>query len=522
MTWDPKASQGNEAAKIRWDIVPYTRGTVLDLGAGPFKAFRHFISVDNQTEYKGFKLRPDVLRDCTDLSIFASKSVDAVFSSHLLEHLPNTFEVLAEWWRVIKVGGHLVLYLPHKKFYPNKGEPGSNPNHLHDFLPEDIIECMKAVGGWDLLRNEDRDQGDEYSFYQVYRRRSDKEHSYPCRSKKTRKTCAVVRYGGIGDCIQASSVLPELKKQGYWVVFHTIPDGYKYLVNDPHIDEWFIQDKGQVENHELREFWAYQSTKYDKWVNLTEIVEATLLPVEQYASFGWTQKARHRLCDINYMELMHDVAGVPWNFHSRFYPSAEEEKWAKKEREKIGKCVLWASSGSSIHKVWPYMDMLICRILTSWPGWNIVLVGDEGCQYIIDPPWREEPRVHLKSGIWSVRETLAFAMQADMVIGPETGILNSVSLLDMPKLVWLSHSSVENLTKHWKNTAALMPTECDCYPCHQLHYGFKYCHRDEETGTARCQALIDADVAWEALCSITSHAVEEPRIWRETPMLITR
>lgn len=518
MVWDPKAPQGNEAKKVRWDVVPYVRGKVLDLGAGPFRLFKHCITMDNQSEYKGMNLRPDIIGDCADLSVFATKSMDSVFSSHLLEHMENPGEVLKEWWRVIKPGGHLVLYLPHKDFYPNIGQSGANPDHLHDFMPEDIIGYMEEIPGWDLLVNEDRNEGDEYSFLQVYRKRSDKAHEYPCRTKKKQKTCAVLRYGGIGDCMQASSVLPGLKHQGYHITFHTTPEGHSFLKNDPHIDDWWVQDKGMVSEFQLREFWEHIQGKYDKWVNLTEIVEGTLLPMNLHTTFWWPHEARHRLLDVNYMELTHLVAGLPFEFEPAFYPTHEEKTWAVNERKRIGRCMLWTISGSSVHKIWPYMDVIIGRVMLHMPDWKVVLVGDELCAAIIEPPWREEPRVLLRSGKWSVRETLAFAQAADLVMGPETGILNSVAMWQVPKLVWLSHSSVENLTKHWVHTISLQPTECPCYPCHKLHYSFDHCVKDEDTGVALCQANIGPEVVWEALLTLTGY--KEQKEWPEERRLI--
>jgi len=529
MVWNAEAKQGLESWKVRWDIVPYTRGHVLDLGSGPFTPFPHFIAMDKKEQYtlEGKTWSPNIVGDATDLSkLPAGVKFDAVFSSHLLEHLKNPQQVLMDWWRVIKVGGHLVLYLPHKEFYPNVGEPGANEDHLHDFLPTDIIEFMRNMRtGWDLVVNEDRNEGEEYSFFQVYKKRNDKEQTYPFKIKR-KNTCAVVRYGGIGDCMQASSVLPGLKKQGYHITFHTTPEGYEFLKHDPHIDDWWIQDKKQVGENNLRDFWRHTAKKYDKWVNLTEIVEATLLPMHMHTAFWWPTRARDRLCNINYMELSHLVAELPFVFEPRFYPSVAEKKWALAERKTIGKSMLWTISGSSPHKIWPYMDILISRVLLEMPDYKIILVGDDLCAAMIEPPWKEEPRVLLRSGKWSVRETLAYAQVADIVMGPETGILNSVAMMRTPKLVWLSHSSVENLTKHWVNTVALQPSECPCYPCHQLHYNFEFCTRDDrEAGgpLAVCQVNIGADIAWEALCVLTRHIRrEEPSKWQETQTLITQ
>ena len=124
MTWSADAPQGNEAAKVKYDIVQYTRGRGLDLGCGPSKAYPHFIGVDSgaDTGLFGIPMKPDVTSDCLDLP-FKSASMDFVFSSHLLEHVADTGAALAEWWRVIRPGGHLVLYLPHRDLYPNVGKP---------------------------------------------------------------------------------------------------------------------------------------------------------------------------------------------------------------------------------------------------------------------------------------------------------------------------------------------------------------------------------------------------------------
>ena len=65
-----------------WELVPYTRGTVLDLGCGPSKAFPHFIGVDSGADEKlfGVQMDPDIrVKDCSRLELFASQSVDAVF-----------------------------------------------------------------------------------------------------------------------------------------------------------------------------------------------------------------------------------------------------------------------------------------------------------------------------------------------------------------------------------------------------------------------------------------------------------
>ncbi|MBZ9566652.1 class I SAM-dependent methyltransferase [Modicisalibacter tunisiensis] len=59
-------------------------------------------------------VEPDILADTTDLSAVESESVDAVFSSHNLEHLDDHAvpTALAEMHRVIRPGGFLLITLP--------------------------------------------------------------------------------------------------------------------------------------------------------------------------------------------------------------------------------------------------------------------------------------------------------------------------------------------------------------------------------------------------------------------------
>lgn len=65
-------------------------------------------------------------------------SFDFVYSSHLLEHLPDCELSLKNWWRVLKPGGYLLLYLPHRDLYEKKKTLPSrfNEDHEHFFLPE--------------------------------------------------------------------------------------------------------------------------------------------------------------------------------------------------------------------------------------------------------------------------------------------------------------------------------------------------------------------------------------------------
>ena len=497
MTWTAETSLGNEAGKIKWDLVEYTNGVGLDLGCGHSKAFPHFIGVDNGHHW-GTAGADVAVKTCEDLSIFAGQSMDFVFSSHLLEHIQDTKAALKEWWRVLKVGGRLCLYLPHKDLYPNCGQPGSNPDHKHDFMPDDIEGIMKELGGWDMVRNETRAETNEYSFFQVYKKLASDKHRYSYREPKPAKTACVVRYGAFGDAIQTASVLPLLKAQGYHVTVYTTAVGHEVLKSDPHIDKFVLQANDQIPNKDLGEFWDNLATKFDKFVNYSESVERSLLAMPGSTVHKWPKSQRHNFLNHNYVEFMHSIAELPYKPAPKFYPTDDEKAWARKEKNKMGgQVILWSLAGSAVHKTWPHLDAAIARIMLRDKTTKVVLVGDELCQ-LLEAGWEAEPRVICRSGKWSIRESLAFAQVADLVIGSETGVLNAVGMDPVPKIVTLSHSSVQNLTRDWINCTSLEP-KTSCYPCHQMHYNFDHCRRDDVTGVAQCQADITVDDMWSAI-----------------------
>ena len=43
---------------------------------------------------------------------FPDESQDTVLAAHVLEHIPNYRDVLAEWYRVLRIGGYLVIIVP--------------------------------------------------------------------------------------------------------------------------------------------------------------------------------------------------------------------------------------------------------------------------------------------------------------------------------------------------------------------------------------------------------------------------
>lgn len=506
--WSIDGPQGFESDKIKYLLPKYTRGKVLEIGCGMKKAFPHFVGYDSQHHF-GELTAADIVGDAADLGQFKDGEFDAVFSSHVLEHMEDMQGALNEWARVIKPGGYLCLYVPSANLYPKCGEYGANPDHKQDIYPGDVRGILKALPyGWLEKENEERNQDNEYSIFEVYQKREDDLKifgkgmpPYPGMPK----TACICRFGGFGDMIQTALVFPRLKELGYHVTVMTTPRGKAVIEHDPYVDDWYLLDldNDQVPNNELHEFWKVQATRFDKFINLSESIEGHLLALPGRPNHDWSYDVRKKRMNTNYHEWTAELAGVPFKPCRLFHATELERKW-NQEVSDTG-CfedhfnIVWALSGSSAHKFTPHMDSVIARIMLEIPEARIMLVGDFACQ-ILEQGWEAEPRVVRLSDKLTIRETLTLAQLSDLVIGTETGVLNAVGFEDTPhKVLLLSHSSANNLSKHWKNVQALTPVDCACYPCHRLHYSTEYCNIVEESGAALCAQNIDAPVIYAAV-----------------------
>jgi ADP-heptose:LPS heptosyltransferase len=315
----------------------------------------------------------------------------------------------------------------------------------------------------------------------------------------------ITRWGGIGDIIQATSLLPGLRKQGYKVAWNIQQGEHTWVREDPNVDLFVLQRKNLVSNEKLPAYWKKLGQFFDKHVQLCGSIEGTLLlhPNVNRDYLTSSHEERHAKMNKNYLEHIHEMAGLPFEFAMRFYPDSNEVKWAKAQEKKFRrggrKIVLISLSGSSVHKVYPYWDKVI-QALGIMGGCTVVTVGDVACQ-ILEIGWEKFPFVKRRSGLWSVRQTLTFIEHCDVIVGTATGVMNAAGQRGVPKVLMLSHSSVENLSKHWKNTFNIVPAEARCHPCHKMHLNSNTCNQLTSMGHrgAWCAHVIQPEEVMSAI-----------------------
>jgi SAM-dependent methyltransferase len=136
----------------------FMQGSGLDIGPKYEPVLPGMTGVDlNYPGYDGIKLP------------FADESQDYVFSSHMIEHVPvhNLPEVIKEWFRVTKVGGHIVVVAPHWFLYEKKLTRPSryNGDHKSFYTPGLLLkdfETAYAPNTYRVRWLRDNDDGFDY------------------------------------------------------------------------------------------------------------------------------------------------------------------------------------------------------------------------------------------------------------------------------------------------------------------------------------------------------------------------
>jgi ADP-heptose:LPS heptosyltransferase len=456
--------------KLRWELMPYTLGSGLHLGAGAanMRLLPNALYID-QVAGPNY---PDVTMDLAGLPGWAAGTFKFVVADRVLTRVEKPREALVDYFRVIDEGGYLCVVTtgPRRAWL-------CEALGLADF---DLVQCDElAPARWlHVFKKLHAGLGRHCS----------------CDVPKPEKRAAIVRPGAYGDVLWASSIALHLKRQKYHVTVYTCERGEEMLRHDPNVDRVVVWVDKQLDINDAPKFWDHEQPKYDRWINLAEVVEKNLLMVPTDLRYYWPDAERRKLCDASYWEAMHDFAGVPRNYQVRFFESEEERAFAKKERGDASLCAVIAASGGTLPKFWPYLDELVDGLIAR--GFAVWVSGlTHGMHFA--------PRagLHVIGTAWPMRQAMAFAKQADLVLGQDTGLLNAVSLEPMPKIVLLAGTTEKNLTQHFVNTTSLHGTP-PCYPCHRIHYyemGFKYCTPDPKTRTAACQAMVSAATVLRAV-----------------------
>lgn len=74
-----------------------------------------------------------------DIPSVGDSSIDFVFSSHVVEHLPNLIKALKEWYRIVRPGGYIVMIVPQRDArVKDRGKPLTKYDEILDDYNNDL------------------------------------------------------------------------------------------------------------------------------------------------------------------------------------------------------------------------------------------------------------------------------------------------------------------------------------------------------------------------------------------------
>lgn len=375
--------------------------------------------------------------------------------------------------------------------------------------PATIAELMR-INGFNCLEDAEPQPGMAFQVFELSGQRIGLYQPW----RKPAKACLVMRFGAFGDHLMAASVLPHLKAEGWHITYCGTQAGLTVLRHDPHVDA-FLLHNGELVREEsgLIPYMLAWESRFDRTVILNASVERAMLYRPDQSEYWRDPETRRRLCDGNYLEHVHKVAGVPYEPRQRFWPSVTEADAAATYAAENGPLVMLCLAGSAEHKLWPWAAQFVTRLLAQERFVNVALAGGEK-DYALARDLIASVREFLGAEAdriidltsCDIRETMALARECRLVVGPETGILNAVAFdPKVAKIVMLSHSSETNLTRDWPNTDALS-SNVPCHPCHRLHSTTDFCPRGAKTKRAACAEAVTPDAVLKCALEALSRA----------------
>lgn len=334
----------------------------------------------------------------------------------------------------------------------------------------------------------------------------------------------VVRVGGCGDNLIASSVLPGLKDKFDCVEVIARAPNHVVFENNPYIDKLTVwpEDEAPSDAVSWQKMLARRAKEYAFFINLSHSCECSLVFMEGQTQFWWPDKIRRELCDRSYLSMVHDICDVPHNFAPMFYPTDKETLQAydtlgKVRSMKPGSVTVgWVLSGSRVDKIWPYAHLAIGRLLSELDC-SVVMLGAphqkdfemaKAIQKQVQKQNGTDHGLHLAMSShderkldWPLRRVLTQVQHVDILVSPDTGPAWAAAVLPIPKVILLSHASPKNITTGWQNTRTLHadPERVPCWSCHRLHETFETCRKAPDMEAAACMADISVSAVLDAV-----------------------
>jgi SAM-dependent methyltransferase len=135
----------------------------------------------NSKEYNYYnnKVGKVIISDAVDITIIKNEEYDFVFASHVLEHIANPLKAVAEWLRIIKNDGYIIIIVPEKSIcFDHRREYSKFSTLLSQYqknVGEDDLSTLKEI-----LINHDLDKDKPAGTFVEFTKRSLDNYNNRC------------------------------------------------------------------------------------------------------------------------------------------------------------------------------------------------------------------------------------------------------------------------------------------------------------------------------------------------------
>lgn len=129
----------------RGDFRKYLNGEGIDVGAGndPLRIERGQVTIWDKQH-----------GDAQYLNSIEDESFDFLYSSHCLEHLISVNTAMANWSRVVRLGGFLYIVVPDYLLYEKLQWPSRyNPDHRQSFSCHITRDLVNRPNHWHMAQD---------------------------------------------------------------------------------------------------------------------------------------------------------------------------------------------------------------------------------------------------------------------------------------------------------------------------------------------------------------------------------
>lgn len=300
------------------------------------------------------------------------------------------------------------------------------------------------------------------------------------RKRETKEKRAIIIRGGrgIGDLLFTTPIPGLLRREGYQVDVAVWPENAAVYAHHPCVHDLVpYPDQGETPAWEA---WLDKlEAEYGLVINLAYTVEKKFFHKTdgQFGEIPPLSERRAAGLGKNYYDETVQAAGFLLeegeHFRPEIYLGPEEEEalaeFAEEKARREEKVVLWNLHGSTKNKQIVRGLTYLAEVLQRVPQSRHYLVSNFRFDSHLIP--RDERVIHV-GGQWNLRTSLIMTKAADLVVGPDSALVNAAGVWETPKIVFYGHSEPGNLGNNFANHYPIVPA-CECSPCFLIPVNFK-------------------------------------------------